>query len=238
MTPDLSILCVTAAEPWARPFVWTLSALASGLHAQLVVVPHGSAAVLRLIEWGVRPSGMVDGECRYLEAYLDDALALCNGRYVLRIDDDERCSPAMVAWLAMREYAVGDHWKFPRMHLWPNDQSALMTPQLFPDHQTRLSVRAKAGGRRTPHAMSPFGGGALAPAAIFHYKFLARTRAERARQAAVYDAYRPGYGTGGMLAFSLPEDAYDRAPVAAVGDGNVPWTPAWNQTVAMNGWTA
>lgn len=233
MTRDLSILCVTVAADWARPFLEKHRDLAQGLSAEIVIAAHGDAAADRIRAWRLPLAATVRGSVPMLESVLDDALTHCHRRYVLRLDDDERCSPAMVRWLAMNEYAAADHWKFPRVHLWPDTETALMTAQLFPDHQTRLSVRSKAGGRRSLHAPSPHGGGSLAPVAIQHHKFLVRSREERRRTAQRYDSIQPGYGTGGMLAFSLPEDVYPVAKVAEVGDGRVPWTPQWEGVMAL-----
>jgi hypothetical protein len=114
----------------------------------------------------------------------------------------------MLAWLHDRKYVYADHWQFPRLALWSDEEHFLLTPQLWPDHQTRLSVKAKAGGRPGIHDGSPFGGGIHAHVAIEHHKFLVKSTEERAAIAARYDGIRQGTGTSGMLAFNLPEHAY------------------------------
>lgn len=169
----------------------------------------------------------------YLESVHDDCLKHVSSDYVLRLDDDERCSPAMIRWLAAKDYLKSDHWKFPRIHFWRNVRSVLLTPHLYPDFQTRLSVRAKASGRRTVHAGSPFGGGTEAPVAIEHYKFIVKTYEERRQIALGYDAFHPGFGTGSMLPFSLPEDAYDTAMLVGNGDGTIPWVPTWKKVISL-----
>jgi hypothetical protein len=197
----LTLLCVTQAKNYVWPFLRHMETVADQLHAQLVIAGDGDDAIQTLIEGSVAGRFVGVRSRGYLESVLDAALEQCDGEYVLRLDDDERCSPAMVTWLESDAYLIGTHWKFPRMHLWPDTQHYIVEPQLWPDEQTRLSVREKAGGRRTIHAGSPFGGGALAPVAIEHHKFLVRTRAERE------DTARRWHN-GNMIAFSLPEDVF------------------------------
>jgi hypothetical protein len=139
---------------------------------------------------------------------------------VLRLDDDERCSDAMIKWLVDQEYRACDHWKFPRANMW-TDTHHLVSAQLWPDHQTRLSTRAKSGGRRHVHDGSPYGGGRPAPVAIEHFKFVVKSQEERQKIADRYDSVRQGFGSGGMLAFSLPELVYDSMPIKRWGDGSV-----------------
>jgi hypothetical protein len=83
----------------------------------------------------------------------------------------------------------------------------LKTPQLWPDAQTRLSIRAKAGGRDVIHSGSPHGGGEMAPVLIEHHVFLVRSREEREAKVARYDAIAQGAGTS-FLPFIVPERAY------------------------------
>lgn len=163
----------------------------------------------------------------YVESVLDEALSHCWGDYILRLDDDELPSLAMQEWLRRGEFRAHDHWKFARIHLWPDRRSALLTPHLFPDHQTRLSVRAKSGGRYSIHAPSPFGSGVEAPVAILHLKFLVRTREQREQTAAKWH-------NGAMTAFSLPEDVYDEVTVADAGAGYIPLRPTWKYEVRMS----
>ena len=140
----------------------------------------------------------------------DEMLMHVKTTHVLRLDDDETVSPAMAKWLRDGEWQAHDHWKFPRMNMWSAKSGivALGTLQLFPDHQTRLSRVDLAGGRNHIHAGSPNGGGEEAPVCIYHWKFVEKTYEQRRAIAESYDRVQPGAGTGGMLAFSLPEDAY------------------------------
>lgn len=215
----LSILVVTKGEPHAVEFIRRLYWEDCGaVMAELVIVADGDAAAdyLGSMEF-VRPP--VVHSQGFIESVLDEALTFCSGDYILRLDDDERCSPAMVRWLAAREYEKADHWKFPRANLWPTADLVAITPQLWPDRQTRLSVKAKAGGRTTIHAGSPFGGGEEAPCVIEHHKFLVKSLGERRAIVQRYDSISPGMGTQ-FLAFSCPEDAYpDGVEVGKLGDG-------------------
>ncbi len=90
----------------------------------------------------------------------------------------------------------------------------LKTLHLWPDHQTRLSTRAKASGRNWIHCGSPFGGGELAPVAIEHHKFMLFSVAERRAQSKRYDSIAPGAGEN-MKAFQVPEDAYTSEEIDA-----------------------
>jgi hypothetical protein len=214
MTPRLSVLCVTRYEDHAKPFIRKLMQLVQ-LHpsAELVLGADGDDAWDVLADWC--PEAREEGitlrvynvtSRGFIESVLDEVLAECTGDYVLRIDDDEACSPALVQWLCEERYLHGDHWKFSRAHLWPDKDHYIVDLPLWPDHQTRLSVKAKAGGQRTIHAGSPHGGGQLAPAVIEHHKFLVRTEAERKKIAQRYDQVMPGAGTSpGMISFQLPE---------------------------------
>lgn len=205
----LTILCVTQALPYAMPFLQHMDELAALLSAQFVVGADGEPAVDTLIKSGLDARYVALKSKGYVESVLDTALTQCEGRYVLRLDDDERCSPHMVEWLRRGLFLNDTHWKFPRMHLWPDTQHYIAEGQLWPDHQTRLSLRIKAGGRTTIHAGSPFGGGTNAGVALEHHKFLVRSRAEREETA------RRWHGTG-MTAFSLPEDVFENPRVLQV----------------------
>jgi hypothetical protein len=156
----------------------------------------------------------------YIESVLDEALTACRGEYILRLDDDETLSPRAVRWLGDGGYREADHWKWPRAHLWGSPARYIPAAPLWPDWQTRLSVREKAGGRGVIHAGSPFGGGEEAPGAILHWKFLVRDRASRRAILDRYETIQPGAGTG-FLPFHLPEEAW--AERADVGVPTAPW---------------
>lgn len=226
MKPVLSILCVSRVDHFAERFLREMATLGAALpSAEFVLCADGAWASAAAYRLGLVARHVVVESQGYIESILDEALSHTNGDYVLRLDDDESCSPAMLRWLVNQDYRQNDHWCFARQHIWPAEGWAVRTERLFPDPQTRLSIRAKAGGRSAIHAGSPFGAGVMAPVTLWHYKFF-KTLEERQRIAAVYDAFHAGYGTGMMLPYSLPELAYTSdVEFCPVGDGSLPWEP-------------
>lgn len=198
----LTILCVTRAEPCALPFLEDMAGVAYHLDARLLIAADGPEAYKRLDDLYehitlVRSAG-------YLESVLDQAIARCPNGHILRLDDDERCDDLMVDWLARGEYETADHWAFPRYNLWPDEHSFITSLGLYPDPQTRLSVKGKAGGRHQIHVGSPYGTGVIAPVHIEHHKFLVRSLEERRRILAGYERLLPGADR--WRQFSCPED--------------------------------
>ncbi len=185
MIPDLSILCITEHGPHAGPFLEGMEEIAEQLEAAFVVVDGRGAGCL--------------------EAMLDAAVGSCPDGMILRLDDDEKCTPTMRDWLEDRAWAEHDHWAFPRLNLWPNDHTHITSHGLYPDLQTRLSSKEKSGGRPTIHQGSPFGTGSVAPCALEHWKFLVKTLEERRELAARYEQVAAGAGGGHYLPFSVPE---------------------------------
>jgi len=178
----LTILCVTDGQPYAQPFIDNMEQLAADLG-------------FGFVEY--------DGTCAgYIENVLDDAIAECPDGYILRLDDDERPDQTMIEWLAAREYEATNHWAFPRYNLYPDEQHYLTGLNLYPDLQTRLSIRALSGGRNVIHCGSPYGTGQIAPCHIEHHKFLVRTVAERLATSQRYESIKPG---AAFLPFSVPE---------------------------------
>lgn len=217
----LSILCVTKAERHARPFLSAMGDLARQIGAEFVIAADGLEAVhaLQDEEYGVVRHVHSRG---YIESVLDEAVGFCGGDYVLRLDDDERCSPAMVEWLRSGEWRATDVWKFPRMNRWPDADTFIVAPPLWLDEQTRLAVKAKSGGRTHIHAGSPYGGGQQAPCALWHDKFIVKSYAERRAVVERYERLQAGAGRD-FLAFSCPEDVLGTEPaVALCNDG---WLP-------------
>lgn len=185
---DLTILCVSAGREWASPFIETMRDHAEQLGANFLRLRDGE---------DVHSGG-------YIESVLDEAVARCETAYVLRLDDDEKISGEMLRWLGQGHYRESEHWAFPRRNLWPDASRYITNPPLWPDLQTRLSVKAKAASRTQIHSGSPFGTGRVAPVAIEHHKFLVRSEEERRALVERYDAIVPGAGAQYAM-FSLPE---------------------------------
>lgn len=202
---DLSILCVTKLGRHAEPFLRDMERLAVDLDAEFVLGLDGAdperLSPPRRFTSAARQ--VCVQSAGYIESVLDSMVAECSGEYVLRLDDDEAVSMRMGAWLADRKYRESDHWAFPRMHMWPDEQHYITNPPLWKDLQTRLSVKAKAGGRLKIHDGSPYGTGTVADVAIEHHKFLVRDRDEREKLLEGYKRLLPG--AGAWAAFSVPE---------------------------------
>lgn len=174
----LSILCVSQMTERAQQFVDCMASLATDLKAEFVLAVDGK---------DVHSKG-------YIESVLDEALAMTHGEYILRLDDDEKCSRAMEEWLYAGEFLAAGHWSFPRAHLFEDPKTMLMDPPFFPDYQTRLSIREKAGQRTRLHQTSPFGLGSGAPVCLEHWYFLVKTSEEMAERSQFYTQMTYGDG--------------------------------------------
>lgn len=214
MNPGLSILCVTNLAAHAQVPLICMSTLADHLGAEFVVGVDGGGEIPLDKGWFDSRVDLQSNGC--IESVLDQAIAACSGEYVLRLDDDERVSEAMFTWLSEGRYHDADHWAFPRMHLWPDEEHYITSEPLWPDLQTRLSVKAKAGGRTAVHQGSPYGTGRVADVAIEHHKFLVRDLAEREALVEHYERLQPGAGSDHFARFSVPERYSDHLTTAAV----------------------
>jgi hypothetical protein len=202
----LSILCVSDCKPRALPFIENLRALAGRLDAEFVLVQDGK---------DVHSAG-------YLESVLDEAIAMTYGDYILRVDDDEKVSPVMERWLATKEYEMSDHWSFSRVHFWGDEKTVILAKYYFPDVQTRLSVRAKAGHRKEIHAGSPWGFGTIAPAALEHHVYLVKTYEERLATAKKYISVKFGADGGAVRASAIEDEITGDVQFIEYGEGEVP----------------
>ena len=235
---NLSVLCVTQLEVHALTFLGYMYEVVRDLPypAELVVAydhQHDRSevsvlqALLQLpINEHANPLRVVPVTSKgYIESVLEPALGMCNGAFVLRLDDDERMNRHMERWLVEGAYMVGDHWKFERAHLWGDEQHFIPAQPLWPDHQTRLSKKAKAGGRGVIHAGSPHGGGDLADGCVIeHHCFLVRSYAERRAKMDRYNKIQEG---AGWPAFNVPEIYWESdVPVAPYDRSKVPHATA------------
>ena len=200
---DISILCITKAEPHVDAFVNHYRKIANAIDAELVVALDCEHAPVWSTIADISPMVKSDG---YLESVLDIAVSHCSGDYVFRMDDDESFSQSLIRWLIEKQYARADHWAFPRAHLWQDGTHYITNAPLWPDVQTRLSLKEMSGNRKEIHSGSPFGTGHTAHLCpILHHKFLIRSYEEREKIAEKYESVKPGAGSGHFGIFSLPE---------------------------------
>jgi glycosyltransferase involved in cell wall biosynthesis len=156
----------------------------------------------------------------YLESAINDVFSFCSGDYILRLDDDERVSPAMLRWLKAKQYLSGELWTFPRANLWRDERHYIANKQLYPDRQARLTTKGKAWRESSIHSPSLFGPVRDADCIIEHHKFLVRPYQDRYRIAEKYESIQHEAGLGDHYgAFSLPEDYLDEIHVKELGEG-------------------
>lgn len=216
---ELSVVMVTKGEAHIWPYIRKAKALAQAIDAEFIIgLDDYQNDDFICVEKGI-VHVKSDG---YLESVLDEVLKHATGKYILRLDDDESISDAMLHWLKAGHYHASDVWAFPRANMWWQGK-AITTPPLWPDLQTRLTTRSKAGGRTQIHQGSPHGTGAVAPVAILHHKFDVRSFDERLRIAAQYESVKPGCGFGATYQpYNLPERCFDTITVQDIGTGAVP----------------
>lgn len=188
MNADLTILCVSQGSAYSESFVEQMRADALRIGATFLLLVDGE---------DLHSGG-------YLESVLDEAVAKCDTEYILRLDDDEQLPEEAVQWLENGSYRSASHWAFKRRNLWPDTSQYIFNPPLYPDLQTRLSTKDKAGRLGGIHAGSPFGTGEVAPVPIDHHKFLVRPVEEREALIQRYDNVSPGAGSQYVM-FSVPE---------------------------------
>ena len=212
----LNILCVTNGDTHAERFVKTMREQADLLGAELVLGLDGKAA-RGLGQYADTAINLKSAG--YLESVLEQAIGACKGEYIFRLDDDERISPALLDWLESGEYAGGDVYAFPRPYLIGDERH--MVVELYPDLQTRLTTRAKAGGRAAIHQGSPYGTGRIIPYAIEHHKLLVKTLKQREEIARRYESVRTGAGYSDIYGmYNLPERYIAGMTVAEYTDGD------------------
>jgi hypothetical protein len=186
----LSIVCVSDVSAMTRGFLLEFQDLARTLGAEFVMGAHGGRAIRFADDNGIK-FVVVDG--KYFEELIDPVISVCTGDYVLRLDDDERISSGMLAWLKTDEWHRRDSWFFSRAHLWPDAQHCLAKQPYFPDFQARLSVARQARRPVKIHAAHAYPAyRAPAEAYLEHHVFLIRTREERQAITAKYETIRTG----------------------------------------------
>jgi len=186
----LSIICVTQAAPEVRPLLAEICSLAHVLGAELTFGCDGAAA-RAWAEYHDHRFVMVQGS--FIEEMLDIVISACTGDYILRLDDDEKCSPGLVNWLHKKEWTRRDSWFFSRCHLWPTPETCLVKQPYFPDFQARLAVKRQTRRPAKLHAAHAYPA-YRAPALAFieHHVYLVKTRRQRQETTAKYETIRTG----------------------------------------------
>jgi hypothetical protein len=207
----LSILCVTNNQhPQVTWFICQMHRVATLLGAELVLGLDRKDA--QRAGFRTLANVALDLQADQLqEDVMDQAVQACHGDYVLRVDDDEVISPALVKWLQAEIYQLINNkvYAFPRVYLWPDAQHLLTNPGMYPDLQTRLGKRACMLGVNYVHAGNPHGTGQIVPYAIEHHNLLVKSREQREAILARYEALRPGAGSLPHYArYNVPELFY------------------------------
>lgn len=220
----LSVLTLTNGRPYATRFLAEFRDLAKLLKAEFVIAADGPMGieVARRFSREIVPLEL-NGATQ--ENAIAPSVAACHGDWILRFDDDESCSPAMIEWLLKREWERGEEkvYSFPYAWLWGDENHFLVSPPFWPDPHARLMPSdMTAKWQVHSHASNPFGTGYIVPIAHCHHKFLVRTLAERQATARHYDTYFAGAGTGEHYGqFTTPETHCKTMLVREVGHGNV-----------------
>ena len=226
----LSILCVTDGKLHAFYFLNEMSLLAKRLECEFIVGDDQFKS--EEDRKNLKMNGFIlSGECKFVmlpphkvglqECVLDEAVRACSGDYILRLDDDEKVSPALESWLMTKQYETGNLFAFPRVYMYPDTKHVLCNEGIFPDLQTRLGKKELMFGVNHIHAGNPNGTGVIINKAIEHHKLIIKTLDERREIKERYDAIRPGAGSDPHFAqFNTPEEVFSQLEVREYKDGN------------------
>jgi hypothetical protein len=155
----------------------------------------------------------------YIESVLKRAYSGVQTSWCLRLDDDEEISPALFEWIHNRQYLDETAWHIPTMGLYPDDKTFITNEPLYPDIHIRLTSWKHYGQvAEAIHAGQPFMA-AMMDKAIYHHKYLVESYEDRKKKAEHYDKIKEGAGTGTHKPFTLPEEVFEKAIVAPIGDG-------------------
>lgn len=172
------------------------------------------------------PTAIIFPSGESIEEILPQIVAASNARWMLRIDDDEAPSSALVAWLTqMRSPAGKTIIALPRYAVRFEDDTAVYArsiPNVVEhDYQHRCFVREGVAFDATLHTA----GLKYAPSdvvyappecCLYHFDWIVRTRAERAAKLSRYERLAPGSWSEFVSQY-LPENFsrsdYDYAPL-------------------------
>lgn len=210
-TIDLSILCVTNNEHHdTERFIEDMCRIAPFLSAEFVLgLDREKAQKSRIRHYATKALDLTADKLQ--EDVLDQAIAACSGEWILRLDDDEKVSNALLTWLITGAYKQGNLYAFPRIYMYPDADHFIANEGMWPDLQTRLGKKELMEGYTYVHAGNPNGTGVVVPYAIEHHKLLVRDFRERQKIGERYEQCRPGAGTRPEYArYNLPELFYDQ----------------------------
>jgi hypothetical protein len=142
-----------------------------------------------------------DGIHQAMQTLIDS----CFSEYVLILDDDERCTPALADWLQDGHYTAADFWSIPRAWLYPDAQHYITSRKHWPNPAIRIGRTTLAHVPHSPlHAGWLDGPGqyAVAPYALEHHKLLLRSLEEREVEVEARERLQVG---AGMFKQYLPE---------------------------------
>lgn len=220
---NLSILCITNNEhPHVQRYILAMHRLATILGAELVLGLDRQKA--QRAAWRGLATVAIDLEAKTLqEDVMDQAVDVCTGDYILRLDDDEMASTALKEWLISRKWAELNYnvYAFPRVYLWPDENHMLSNSGMYPDLQTRLGKKACMFGVNYVHAGNPNGTGLVIPYAIEHHNLLVKPEIMRRATLERYEGLRPGAGTRPEYArYNVPEMFYPELEYKEYNNGN------------------
>lgn len=177
---NISVLCVTRGEPHTPRFLGHFGLVAAFLNAELVIARDRCDVQVP----GAKVIDVDCSNCPMIESVLEEAVAACSGDWILRLDDDETVSFAMLGCLMASGLSKYEAVGFPRAHLWASTSTMIKNAEYWPDVQMRFSKRQWAV-RRTLHE-GPARMDVVAPAAILHHVYLVRDREARREVAERY----------------------------------------------------
>jgi len=219
---SLSILVFTRGDAFAPPFLADMWPLSRSLGAELVIAGDGDAGMALAQRFA---DVAVPVHCdRIQETEIARASGFCRGEWVLKLDDDDSLSPALIDFLRRYNWQTAGPkaYAFPYAWLWGDHKHFITSPPFWPDPHPRLMVKGEMARWPTGVHQNHPASSVLMPLALLHHKFLAKTLDERREVAARYDSLQQGAGTGEHYGkFSLPELYCETLTVREVGDGNV-----------------
>lgn len=216
----ISIICVTKGEWWSPEFLSKMRRDADELNAQLVILGDGERGFNQAKIYAHKAVQVETGG--YVESVLNDAVDSADGEWILRLDDDEKMSKAMLDWFKAGWYKNGpqDIYSFPCAWLWGSPDRFISSPPFWTDIHPRFTTADKARGwDNEPHAGNPHGLGFTVPALHLHYKFLIKSFEERIKIAKRYEELKEGAGFGMHRPFTLPELSHHTITTLPVGEG-------------------